>query len=220
MAKNSVTLKALHKSRNENFSDELNIRLHRAIKWLGRSEQEEDDFDAQFIFVWISFNAAYAELFGVENSERSNLQAFFNKLVLADKEDRIYRLLFDQFTGVIRTLIENKFVFEPYWKAMREQDSSEHWQESFSGSKTAAMKRLMEHDTVQVLQIVFDRLYVLRNQLIHGGATWNSMVNRQQVKDGVNLMNKFVPIVIELIIENSDEDWGELIYPVVKQLKE
>lgn len=28
-----------------------------------------------------------------------------------------------------------------------------------------------------ILSILFDRLYVLRNQLVHGGATWNSDVN-------------------------------------------
>ena len=31
---------------------------------------------------------------------------------------------------------------------------------------------------------VFDRLYVLRNQLVHGGSTWNSGINRTQVRDG------------------------------------
>lgn len=212
---NSQLLKEFHKSKNENFTDDLNIRLHRSIKWLERSEKEVDDYDAQFLFLWISFNAAYAELFGIENSERTNLQKFFNKLILVDKDERLHGLLFKEFTGVIRTLIENKFVFEPFWKAMREHDSSELWNEQFEKSKKAAMNRLLEHDTAQVLSIIFDRLYILRNQLVHGGATWNSKVNRQQVGDGASLMNKLVPIVIELIIENPEMEWGELTYPVI-----
>ena len=33
---------------------------------------------------------------------------------------------------------------------------------------------LLNKDTVRLLCIVFDRLYVLRCLLVHGGATWNS----------------------------------------------
>ena len=38
-------------------------------------------------------------------------------------------------------------------------------------------------DTPTILN-VNDRLYTLRNQMLHGGATWNSNVNRDQVTNG------------------------------------
>lgn len=210
-----VSLKQKHKSMQEQLCESHNIRIHRALKWLERAEQETDDDDAQFIFLWIAFNAAYADEFGNENAERINLNNFFATLTKADKKDRIYQLLFQSFTGEIRTLIENKFVFQPFWKALREHDSSESWKTRFEASKKAAMAKLLEHDTAAVLSIIFDRLYILRNQLIHGGATWNSSVNRNQVSDGTKIMAKLVPLMIDIMIDSPDQDFGALIYPVI-----
>lgn len=211
-----IGLKQKHKSVQEQLSEANNIRIHRALKWLERSEKESNDDDAQFIFLWISFNAAYAEELGHQRSERDCLAAFFNKLVEVDQKHRIHQLLFQSFTNEIRTLIENKFVFEPFWKALREHDSSDTWKDKFEGSKKAAFAKLLQNDTAEVLSIVFDRLYVLRNQLIHGGATWDSNVNRQQVQDGRRIMEKLVPLMIEIMIEAGDADFGELTFPVVR----
>ena len=46
-----------------------------------------------------------------------------------------------------------------------------------------------------VLAIVLARLYTVRNQLIHGGATWQGSVNRDQIRDGTAILNDFVPII-------------------------
>ena len=37
--------------------------MHRALSWLEKAEQS-DDLDSRFIFLWISFNAAYAKDLG------------------------------------------------------------------------------------------------------------------------------------------------------------
>ena len=50
-------------------------------------------------------------------------------------------------------------------------------------------------DTQKVMGIMFDRLYTLRNQLLHGGATWNSGVNRNQISQGAEIMGQVVPII-------------------------
>ena len=46
--------------------------------------------------------------------------------------------------------------------------------------------------------MLFDRLYVLRNQLVHGGATWNSSVNRGQVKAGAEILAFLVPVFVDV----------------------
>lgn len=58
-------------------------------------------------------------------------------------------------------------------------------------------------------------IYTLRNQLVHGGATWCGAVNREQVRDCANIMANLVPIIIEIVMDNPDENWGEVSYPVV-----
>ena len=62
---------------------------------------------------------------------------------------------------------------------------------------------------------MFNRLYTLRNQLVHGGATWNSQVNRKQLRDCVRLLGKLIPVLITLMLEHPDTLWGDAVYPVV-----
>ena len=56
---------------------------------------------------------------------------------------------------------------------------------------------------------------MLRNQLVHGGATWNSAVNRDQVRDGAAILGFLVPVFVDVMMDNPHEDWGRPFYPVV-----
>ena len=58
------------------------------------------------------------------------------------------------------------------------------------------------------------RLYQMRNQLIHGGATYKSSV-RDQVRDSANLLGRLVPLIVEIMLDNPQEAWGDIYYPVV-----
>lgn len=72
-------------------------------------------------------------------------------------------------------------------------------------------------DTGCILSELFDRLYVLRNQLVHGGATWKGSVNRPQVRYGARIMAFLVPRFALLMMSESNHriDWGPPRYPVV-----
>ena len=74
---------------------------------------------------------------------------------------------------------------------------------------------MAKRDTARILSVVFDRLYVLRNQIIHGGATWNSAVNRSQVTDGAAVLGSLIPLFIDIMMDNPDRDWGRPFYPVI-----
>ena len=212
----ALRLKERHREMREKQPEALRLRIHRGLSWLIRSEQEPADQDARFIFQWIALNAAYAREFGREETERDRARGFIGNLVRLDEEKRLHQALFQQFTGPIRTLIDNKFTFEPFWTAMRTHDSSDRWEVSFSNGKKAALSAIMQGDTVKVLGIVFDRLYVLRNQLIHGGATWNSQINRAQIADGAVILGTLVPLVIAIMMEHPEQEYGDVFYPVVR----
>jgi len=62
---------------------------------------------------------------------------------------------------------------------------------------------------------VLDRLYVLRNQLVHGGATWGGQTNRAQVRDGAAILGTLVPIMLALMMQADDEAFAGIAYPVV-----
>jgi hypothetical protein len=208
-------LKRKLKAAGETAPEAWRTRLHRAISWLGRAERDSDDTDARFIFLWIAFNAAYASEFAHEQSERDRLRAFFAMLLSRDAGQRLAGLMLRQFSGPVRVLIENRYVYAPFWRALRDHDSSGRWEETFAASRKLATAAVMSGDTATVLSIVFDRLYVLRNQLLHGGATWNSAVNRAQVRDGATILSHTVPVIVDLMLECPEADFGAIQYPVV-----
>ena len=75
----------------------------------------------------------------------------------------------------------------------------------------------MHSDTKIAMHIRFGGLYALRNQLVHGGTTWNDLANHQQVEDGARAMASVVPLFIKLMMDNPDADWGTAYYPLVPE---
>jgi hypothetical protein len=210
-------LKNRQREIRDSFSPSLSLRTHRALSWLNRAEQETADEDARFLFLWIAFNAAYANEFHDRKivTERKMLLQFLGRLVESDDQSLLHEIVWNQFSSSIRVLIDNKFVFQPFWDCQAGLISEDAWKEYFDKSKVSANSALGRTDTTQVLAVVFDRLYTLRNQIVHGGATWNSGVNRAQMKDGANILGHLVPTVIHLMMDNHNQVWGDACYPVV-----
>lgn len=93
--------------------------------------------------------------------------------------------------------------------------SAGNWQSYFDREKNAAHKALAQGNTARLLEIIFSRLYVLRNQIIHGGSTFKGRVNRSQVSDCTRLLDRLVPLIITIMMDNPDALWEDAIYPVI-----
>lgn len=211
-------LKSKQRSLRDGFPQTMSLRVHRAISWIKRAEMAQDDPDAEFIFLWIAFNAAYAdedEFQGVPTGERSSFNSYFEKTVALDVEKRIYKAVWDGFSGPISLLLDNKYVYGPFWQHQNGISGCEDWEDRFAASKKKFNQALQEQDSARILSFVFDRLYVLRNQLVHGGATWGSGVNRSQVKDGAAILRFLMPIFVDVMMDNPEADWGKPFYPVI-----
>ena len=213
-----ATLKEKQRALRAGFPETMGLRVHRSISWIGRAEQAGDDCDAAFLFLWIAFNAAYADegsLQGIATGERRAFEDFFAKLVALDADQQIYNAIWQRFSGPIRNLMQNRYVFNPFWQFHNGIDGYEDWQERFIASAHSFANAVQSMDTARVLSFVFDRLYILRNQLIHGGATWNSAVNRAQVGDSAAILSFLMPVLVDIMMDHPDEDWGKPFYPVV-----
>jgi len=210
-------LKEQQRSHRENYPINLGLRVHRALSWLDRAEQSDNDQDAQFIFLWIAFNAAYANETDDNRrfTEQETFKNFINRLCELDKKSRLADLVWKEFTSSIRVLLSNKFVFQPFWDFHNNKKSELEWQDDFATANAFANKALGHKNTSAVLSVIFSRLYTLRNQTLHGGSTWNSSVNRDQIRDATEFLKKFVPFTIEIMMDNADQIWGEPCYPVV-----
>ena len=212
------SLKAKQRIIRDSFPEPVGLRVHRAISWLGRAEKERADQDIRFILLWVAFNAAYAQDVsgGDHPAGREAFKVFFDLLVRLDAEKRIYNTVWGRFPNEIRVLLENKFVFAPFWHHQNGLPGYEDWSSGLVASQKAIAKAMAQQDTARLLSIVFDRLYVLRNQIVHGGATWNSSVNRRQLTDGAAVLGTLLPVFIDIMMDNPTQDWGKPFYPVVK----
>ena len=210
-------LKDKQRNLRNGFPEDVGLHIHRALSWLGRAEKEAADADAAFIFYWIAFNAAYAhdQQPILNYGERSSFQEFFSKLIEVDNNHRIHSGIWERFPDSIRVILNNKFVFQPYWCHQNGQPGYDDWEDRFDKSRKRLNTALMSRDSGVILTTLFDRLYVLRNQLVHGGATWNGKVNRAQVKDGAKILSFLVPIFIDLMMDHPNLTWGVPFYPVV-----
>lgn len=213
------TLKKHHRELQGELSPALSLRTYRALSWPHRAEQEKDDPDARFIFLWIAFNAAYAHELQdqMRFSETRLFYRFLSRLIESDREQLLYQIVWNVFPRSIHLLLDNPYVFQPFWEYQRGCLSEAEWKEKFIRSKTSAFRALGRMDTRKVLLVIFERLYVLRNQLFHGGATWNSSVNRDQLKQATDILGRVVPAIIAILLDNNSRLWGDPRYPMKKR---
>lgn len=196
--------------------DAFSLRMHRALSWLSHAQtvQAAGDDDMAFICQWIAFNAAYAQdLQGL--TEKAVFTQFMQRICDLDQQASLYNLLWHTYAGPVRTLLGNRYVFQPFWDQLNTPASQSNWQTRFQQANQKAHKALSEKDTASLLQTVFVRLYTLRNQLMHGGATWASSVNRAQVRDGRALLGSLLPAMLAVMIEHPQHFQAPPFYPVV-----
>ena len=201
----------------EDIDSRLATRLHRAISWLHSAEEHAEDMDLSFISLWIGFNACYGEDNNQDTSlgDRQQFHNFVSKLVRHDQCKGIYRCLWKNFPGPVRLLINNKYIYARFWQSVREGDNN--WEALFDKDRRVALRNLANGNIPELLCTVLDRLYILRNQLVHGGATYSSKINRDQVQDGAKIMGELLPVIVQVMLTSSlqraEIDWGDVHFP-------
>lgn len=102
-------LKQNHRLVRDGYPTNLNLRVHRALSWLDRAEIA-DDADSKFIFLWISFKAAYATEIddAFRLSEQGTFKSFLEKLCDLDFCKKIEELIWKEFSGSMRVLLDTR----------------------------------------------------------------------------------------------------------------
>lgn len=167
--------------------DNLQLRVYRAARWIEQAEKADSD-DAAFIFYWIAFNAAYAEgqPSGIRRTpEEKRFRWYFCTIVNLDKDRTIQSAIKQRFPHEIMDIMKNKYMSKKFWDS-EVYGVGDNWQHGLEMDKKSvadalaaitmkkgkkARRRTPEESTVTILSEMFTRLYVLRNQLMHGSAT-------------------------------------------------
>src|SRR5690554_124888 len=211
------SLKKRHRDWRENCHTNLSLRAHRALSWLQCAEHQVD-LDAKVLFLWISFNATYAAEMNesLRSKERSSFCTFLDKLVALDSQKLLENHTWNEFPKSLQILLNQKFVHQPFWDFNNRRRIKTEWGSQFKEANATVQAALVNGRTTLVLSILLSKINSLRNQLVHGGATWRSSVNSEQMSDYVAITSKIVPIVLEVIMDNPRALWGDPYYPVVQ----
>ncbi len=197
-------------------------RLRRAKSWHQHSKGARCEED-RFLFLWIAFNAAYGGgVLAADHDkaayEYKRFYGFLRQIVRRDTDNGIERILWETYPGPIRVLLENRYAYQPFWQAVWDPDQGESWQSMFQRANRSTFRALGRRRVHRVLTEVFFRLYAIRNQLVHGGATFGTGWGRSQLRDGCYIMSSLVPAILNIMeadIRNDPdtEAWGIVDYP-------
>ncbi len=185
------------------------IRVWRAMSWLERVELA-GDIEDRFIRSWIGFNALYGRLDDERRAwgDREALGTFLPMVWRLDDHGRIRCVLCSKQLDVLR-LIENKFLYDRFWLEPERNHDRE-----LRRIVREMLPRFGTSRMLPVLQVLFDRLYIMRNQVFHGASTKGSSLNRRTLTYSADLLGRLLPVMIDAIIRNGlNEDWGEVCFP-------
>lgn len=213
------SLKARYDSIESDLPMNVQTRARRALSWLERAEMEgDDDPDAAFIFYWMAFEAACSGRWIGKRPKREDFERLFEKAADADRRGTIRDcILADDLSDTILEVVANPYVFEPFWKYFSGTAASpDDWQNRLIEDVERASIQLENGNVVEPLAILFERLYVVRDQLIHGEATWNRYVNRSQVEGGAEILASIVPATVALMMDAPDMFDHRSLYPSVE----
>ena len=201
-------------------------RVARAIAWLEIAQHSNCD-EIRFMLHWISFNALYGQGDKVHKSGGTDISMIENflKAVVPHGEEHLWRVL-EENANSAQKILYLRQTYKRFWDAMYDERDRRCWEEEFKAENDKAMKAYEKRNIayekrniMEFLAILFRRLYVVRNQLMHGAASANinnhSRRNRTQVKNGIELLSKLVPTFVYIVAQADDINLGQIPYPRV-----
>jgi hypothetical protein len=180
------------------MSEAINIRLQRARSWVRKAGGAalHHDIDAQFIFLWIAFNALYGlpRYHDKENPRRSEIDDFKRFLGEIEKIScgAIEKSL-KPLDAEIESVMRSPFLDIESWRRWDKEGIRDR-QKRVSGARNVCA-------TGRHLGQLFHRIYTLRNQLLHGAATDGGHRNRESLKYAIPILHTVVKVVIDLVDE-------------------
>ncbi len=189
------------------------LRIHRAVSWLARTEKAKDG-DGRLLFLWIAFNALYGEDHEMDGGKPDweDRRRFFGRIVACRGASAVHDAMWGDIHARIRRLTGNQYAYYAFWKHRNGVPGFGNWKHRLEGDNSRIQTALRRQDTQALLELLFGRLYVVRNQLLHGGATWAGRLNRTQVEDGAAILGRLTPIFVRLMMDHPSRDWGRPHY--------
>jgi len=200
----------------------IRIRLHRCFSWMARAEHiatgedEEPALDALLLYRWTAFNALYGRWDAEVQAPRPDAQCYRGFTTRLMDIDRAGQARIPATLAANRKLLESiagdEFLLRHFW-----QDPDGDHGRTAERTVRKLREMLREGREAAALELVLDRVYLLRCQLVHGASTFGGRENRHAVRRSARLLELLLPEVAIVIIDGAWEgDWDGLCYPPVR----
>jgi hypothetical protein len=198
----------------------LRDRLQRADSWIqAASDLPSDRMHEAFIFLYIAFNCMYGrrKYEGDETHIEEDLTSFFAKIsVMRQKEmQKGGTLLKDALMTCQQdaaVLIRDRFLVNRYWQG---NQSATALQAKLNKEAVGALQAIADGNYGEFLSPVFHRISVLRNQIMHGCATYGSRsYGRASLAKALRVLRVLVPAFYQMMRQyGHDLAWDPIPYP-------
>lgn len=199
------------------------LRTRRAISWISYAEEQMDKglYHTAFCFYWIAFNACY----GADplTGERDEYKSYLREITKHDEQKNICHCILSEIHGDVEDLVGCRFAYEPFWRDGHLSQKEAGWRKSFRRELAALrgeMKKGFDMNAVEVLSILFDRIYCVRNQVVHGSTTRERSTGGDQITYSAIILDRLIPIFVHLMLHNHQGGaWSRPYYPGEKLLR-
>ena len=205
-------------------------RLSRASSWLlaasaleRETKLQKFDHHTLFIYRYIAFNSLYGRWKVEETQYRACMQfdLFFDNLIKLHLEDK-------KKNGPTKLILPNALVkCKPQWVELIENeflDKRGYWDipfhsrdfiEKYRVQKSAALRQLDWRNFKPLLHLIFDRIWILRNQIMHGGATYGpDSAGWESVEIANPVLRALIPAFYSLMKAYPETvKWPPIPYP-------
>lgn len=193
------------------------VRFHRACSWLRAADSldESAEADLQFVSLWISLNSLYGrwdEARREPKPDKESSREFRKRVLELDQDCHVEGVLLRHKPLVLK-ILESEFLSEYFW----EEPSDARARQSRK-TRYEAPTWYVENNWAMILDRLIERVYLLRCQLMHGGATFGGKLNRDSIRWCSTALRHLLPAFLMVIIDRgADEDWGVMCYPPLHQ---
>ena len=183
----------------ERLSEAVETRVHRSQSWLRKARNAKNvgtdkppDLDAQFVFLWIAFNALYGQpRYEVDGREIIDFTRFLERIEELSREALAAELRHPDVEKHVEHLLQSPFLNIDCWRKWDRAGVRDRQRRI----ETARHTYDKQHPTV----LVFQQLYTLRNQMLHGAATDGGRRNRESLKNAIPVLEVSVKTLIGLV---------------------
>ena len=222
-------------SPNEDVTQNVSnmIRVQRSLSWLQRAGElgERSDPDVTFILSWISFESLYGQVKknGFDESTPTNrkIMEYLHRLETIQYDRKRVSDALKFVFPEIKNLFGNPFIDNGAWQKYYDHHSRSGKFSNPFEHKPALVKQsdlAQVEKTNKLLQELFKRLFLLRNQLFHGNATLKGADTERasQVIYGSKVVQHLVPHFIWIMLDQMEhypesDKWGTIPYPRISQ---